>query len=57
MSNRKMGKIKTVKHKINFAEKNLLKKKERLEKLNMKPIGFVINISEPKLQPQKRGII
>jgi hypothetical protein len=52
-----MGKIKTVKHKINFAEKNLLKKKERLEKLNMKPIGFVINISEPKLQPQKRGII
>jgi hypothetical protein len=37
-----MAKIKTVKHKINFAEKTLVKKKERLEKLNMKPIGFKI---------------
>ncbi len=32
---------KIAKHKINFAEKNLKKKKERIEKMNMKTIGFM----------------
>lgn len=36
--------VKIAKHKINFAEKNLKKKRERIEKMNMKPIGFVFNV-------------